>query len=95
MQFRATNMYIELEFCGLDLLPHVMLDMPSSTVEKHENVISQAVRLVNQISVVRVDIVITKLARGNLALEHDVHLLEGTVLGLWQAEESPYGGEQR
>lgn len=57
--------------------------------------ISQAGHLVNQIPVVRVDIVISKLPRGHLALEHDVHLFEGPVFGLWQAEESPDCGEQR
>lgn len=64
-------------------------------VEMHDNVISHAGHLVNQISVVRADIVISKLPRGDLALEHDIHLLKGTVLGLWQAEEAPHGGEQR
>lgn len=68
--------------------------MPLSTRPTHENVQFQAGLSVNQISVVRVDVVIGELARGHLALEHDVHLLEGTVLRLWQAEETPDGGEQ-
>lgn len=59
-----------------------MPDIISGTREMQGNAISEAGRLVNQVSVVRVDVVISELPRRHLALEHDVHLLEGTVLGL-------------
>lgn len=59
-----------------------MPDITSGTREMQGNAISEAGRLVNQVSVVRVDVVISELPRRHLALEHDVHLLEGTVLGL-------------
>lgn len=59
-----------------------MPDITSGTGETQDNAISEAGRLVNQVSVVRVDVVISELPRRHLALEHDVHLLEGTVLGL-------------
>lgn len=61
----------------------------------HDNIKSQVSHSVNKVPVVRVDVVISELPRRDLALEHDVHLLEGTVLGLWKAEEAPDGGEQR
>lgn len=72
-----------------------MLGTLSGTREIHDNVTFQVGHLVNKVPVVRVDIVISELPRGHLALEHDVHLLEGTVLCLWKAEEAPDGGEQR
>lgn len=59
-----------------------MQGITSGTREMQDNAIFQAGRLVNQVSVVRVDVVISELPRRYLALEHDVHLLEGTVLGL-------------
>lgn len=69
--------------------------MPLSTVHIHDTVAFPPPRLVDEVSVVRVDVVVGELARRHLALEHDVHLLEGTVLRLWQAEEAPECGEQR
>lgn len=73
-----------------------MPSIPRSTIYIHEDVTSlDGNLLVNKVSVVRVDIVVGELSRGHLALEHDVHLLECAVLRLWQAEETPDGGEQR
>lgn len=67
----------------------------SGTREMQDQAIFQAGRLVNQVSVVRVDVVISELPGRHLPLEHNVHLLESTILGLWQTKEAPNGGEQR
>lgn len=51
-------------------------------------------RLLNQVPVIRLDIVRPKLARGHFTLEHDVHLLECASLRLWQTEPAPDGCEE-
>ena len=66
----------------------------SSTRDLHENVISQLAHSMNKVPIVRVDVVVSKLPRRHLALEHDVHLLKCAVFCLWQAEEAPDGGQQ-
>lgn len=50
--------------------------------------------MLHQDPVVGRDLVRPKLARGHAALEHDVHLLKGAVLGLGEAEEAPDGGQK-